>query len=238
MGNGEIAYRLREGLHPTSSDLVHIFELERDLYQESTVKEQKAFFDQWNKSNRQSKYSKPKYTVESFRADEEFLFFWGHQGNKNGIITKSCLSQWWPCNFEKDGVIYSSAEQWMMAEKARAFLDKKMLELILSTSDPKEAKRLGRMVSNFNEDVWSLKSYSIVVEGNFLKFSQNPELSEYLISTEKKILVEASPYDNIWGIGMKKGDKGINNPKNWNGKNLLGFALMEVRDALQQVILP
>jgi hypothetical protein len=130
MGNGEMAYRLREGFHATPSDLVHIFDLERDLYQESTVKEQKVFFDRWNKSYRKSKYSKPKYTIESVRMDDEFLFFWGHQGNKGGMITKSCLSQWWLCDFEKDGIVYSSAEQWMMAEKARTFLDEESLKMI------------------------------------------------------------------------------------------------------------
>lgn len=59
-----------------------------------------------------------------------FCFFWGQQRAKDGIITKSCLSQWWPCDFEKDGVVYSSAEQWMMAEKARAFLDEEILKMI------------------------------------------------------------------------------------------------------------
>lgn len=238
MGNGEMVYRLREGFHPTSSDLVNIFDLERDLYQESTVKEQKDFFDRWNKSSRKSKYAKPIYTVESVRIDDEFLFFWGQQRAKDGIITKSCLSQWWPCDFEKDGVVYSSAEQWMMAEKARAFLDEEILKMILGTRDPKEAKEYGRQVSNFNEDVWSLKCFSIVKEGNFLKFSQNPGLRDYLLSTGDSVLVEASPYDPIWGIGMKQGDAGIEDPSNWKGKNLLGFALMEVRDILSKMIAP
>lgn len=129
---------------------------------------------------------------------------------------------------------YTSAEQWMMAEKARVFADRPILEKILLTDDPREAKKLGIKVSFFDEDVWRERSYDIVFEGNLLKFSQNRELKEYLISTGEAVLVEASPYDKIWGIGMKWGDEGIENPKNWHGQNLLGFALMEVRDLLKE----
>jgi len=235
MGSGQMAYMLKNGRHSSSKELVNIFDLDMSIYQKSTVKEQKEFFEQWNTSERKRIFSKPLYSVETIKSEKEFLFFWGHQPSKDGTITKSCLSQWWPCKFEKDEIVYSSSEQWMMAEKARVFLDKERLQLILNTHDPKEAKKYGRLVSNFNEDVWKLKRYSIVKEGNFLKFNQNAELKDYLLSTGNSIIVEASPYDRIWGIGMKNDDQGIKDPKNWKGKNLLGFALMEVRDTLKEI---
>lgn len=234
MGMGEIAYRINEGWHSTSDDLVNIFELDRERFVEATVEEQEVFFQTWNNSNRKNRWSKPKYSVDSIKEKTDFLFFWGHQQRKDGTITKSCLSQWWPCSFKKDGIVYCSTEQWMMAEKARLFRDKERLKIILGTNSPKEAKRVGRQVSNFNEDVWKLKRYTIVLEGNLLKFTQNYKLGEYLKSTADSIIVEASPSDKIWGIGMKQDDVGVENPKNWKGENLLGFSLMEVRDILNQ----
>lgn len=126
-----------------------------------------------------------------------------------------------------------TAEHWMMAEKAKLFGDKAVLEKILNCNSPKEAKSLGRKVKNFDEKIWTENSERIVINGNYLKFKQNKELWEYLNGTCDKILVEASPYDKIWGVGMKNGDTGIENPGNWKGLNLLGYALMEVRDKLR-----
>ena len=122
-----------------------------------------------------------------------------------------------------------------MAEKARSFLDNERLNLILDANDPRKAKQFGRQVSNFNEDAWKLKRYTIVKAGNLLKFTQNQKLRDYLQSTGNSILVESSPYDKIWGIGMGENDEKIKDPKNWKGENLLGFALMEVRDILNQI---
>lgn len=159
-----------------------------------------------------------------------YIFFWGHYPGKDGQVGKSCLSQWWEINFEINNVLYNSTEHWMMAEKARLFKDNEMLTKILKAKTPKEAKILGREVNNFDDRVWKIHRYEIVKIGNKNKFEQNPSLKEYLIATKNSILVEASPYDNIWGIGMKEEDRGIENPNNWQGLNLLGFALMEVRD--------
>ena len=164
----------------------------------------------------------------------EFIFFWGHQPSKNGNIGKSCFSQWYISPFEYEGLNYPTAEHWMMAGKAKVFKDQESLELILNSNDPKEAKHLGRKVKNFNHQVWEEHKLNIVKNGNFLKFTQNPDLWEFLNQTENKIIVEASPYDRIWGIGMKSTDIGINNPKNWKGENLLGYALMEVRDIIRE----
>jgi ribA/ribD-fused uncharacterized protein len=211
-----------------------IFEFDEKEFVRGTVQDQEEYFNSWRSSKKRRRFSKPKYNIESIDPKSPYIYFWGHQPTKDGSISKSCLSQWWPCVFEKDGVKYSSAEQWMMAEKARAFLDADILSKILKSETPKEAKDLGRQVANFNEDVWTLKSYSIVVEGNLLKFDQNPEIKEYLIGTGDSVLVEVSLYDKVWGIGMNQDDEGIENPLNWKGKNLLGFALMEVRDILKE----
>jgi hypothetical protein len=234
MGNGEKAYRMREGFHATLNDIVNIFEFDEKEFVRGTVQDQEEYFNTWRSSKKRRRYSKPKYSIKSINPESTYIYFWGHQPTKDGSIGKSCLSQWWPCHFEKEGINYNSSEQWMMAEKARAFLDTEVLSKILKSKTPKEAKDLGRQVNNFSEDVWKLKSYSIVLEGNLLKFDQNPELKEYLLGTGDSIFVEASPYDKIWGIGMKQDDEGIDNPRNWKGKNLLGFALMEVRDILKE----
>lgn len=170
-----------------------------------------------------------------FDAAQDFncLFFWGHQPNKSGIISKSCMSQWWISEFESDGKKFSSAEQWMMYQKALLFNDQEIAATILITLDPAKVKQLGRKVKGFDENIWKSNCYDIVVEGNSLKFGQEASLREYLLSTGDKILVEASPYDKIWGIGMKSDAEGIDNPYNWRGQNFLGFALMEVRDRLK-----
>ena len=171
--------------------------------------------------------------VEKCYAGEKFkyLFFWKPTITE-GEITESCLGQWWMCPFAVDGVTYSCAEQYMMAEKARLFHDEAMLDKIMNTNYPKEMKAYGRAVQNFQDEVWESKAYSIVKKGNIAKFSQNPELGGFLKKTRDKILVEASPYDRIWGIGMAQDNPDINNPFNWNGSNLLGFALMDVRKIL------
>ena len=185
-----------------------------------------------------------KYDIEKIKSlyDAEpesmkFLFFWGHNNRYNNI-NKTCLSQWYPCEFEIDGETYNCAEQYMMAQKAVVFKDSRTLEKILESSDPKQIKALGRQVKNFNDGVWFQYAKNIVIRGNYAKFSQNPELKEFLLKTAPNILVEASPYDKIWGIGLSERDHSqiICNPHNWLGTNLLGCALTEVRDMLKAEI--
>jgi len=159
----------------------------------------------------------------------KYLFFWGHQPSKDGRITASCLSQWWICNFEVDDIVYRSAEHWMMAEKARLFKDEEMLEKIINCDSPAEAKKWGRAVRDFIPEVWNDHRYEIVVNGNIYKFGQNEDLKEFLLTTKNRVLVEASPRDRIWGIGMGKNNENAENPEKWRGLNLLGFALMEAR---------
>ena len=120
----------------------------------------------------------------------------------------------------------------MMAEKAKLFGDSEARDKILQSKHPKQAKELGRMVLGFQDDVWTEKRSEIVVDGNRAKFLQNEDLKEFLIQTRNRILVEASPVDKIWGIGLAEDDLNIENPLKWKGLNLLGFALMEVRDEL------
>jgi ribA/ribD-fused uncharacterized protein len=163
----------------------------------------------------------------------KYIFFWGHRPRKDGIIGESCFSQWWISEFVVDKVTYKTAEHWMMAEKARLFKDEIQLERILKSKTAAEAKKIGRDIANFKFELWDSHKYQIVVNGNYHKFSQNPDLKNFLVKTNDRIIVEASPVDNIWGIGMDKDDKDILNPTNWRGENLLGFAIMEVRDILK-----
>lgn len=178
-----------------------------------------------------------KYTIqnitERFQKKEriKFLFFWGHTAKD--MVTKSCFSQWFPGKFEENGIIYKTAEHYMMAGKARLFNDPETEEEILKAGTPNQAKALGRKVKNFDPKLWDDYKYEIVTQGNLLKFSQNHKFKDFLLSTGEKILVEASPYDRIWGIGMLETDNRAENPLLWNGENLLGFALMEVRDQLK-----
>jgi ribA/ribD-fused uncharacterized protein len=162
---------------------------------------------------------------------DDFIFFWGHH-RTNGI-NKGCFSQWWPCNFVINEISYNSAEQYMMAEKARLFKDEETLKQILIAKEPNICKFLGRQVKNFIPEIWDEHCYNIVLKGNIAKFSQNKDLKNELLATENKILVEASPYDCVWGIGLKQDCPDCNNPAKWKGTNLLGFALTEVKDIIK-----
>lgn len=162
----------------------------------------------------------------------DFVFFWGHEDRANGLST-ACLSQWYQCSFVVDGQYYNCAEQYMMAEKAYMFGDEDIYSKILQEYNQLTIKKLGRRVRNFNDFVWKGNRYSVVVNGNLAKFSQNEALKTFLLSTGDKILVEASPNDTTWGIGLDETSPYATDPRKWLGDNLLGFALMEVRDILQ-----
>ncbi len=164
----------------------------------------------------------------------KYLFFWGHQPNKDGSVGKSCLSQWYEASFEIDEIQYKTAEHYMMAEKARLFKDDDLLLQILAATHPGEAKKLGRQIKGFDNQTWLKYRSPIVVKGNIGKFSQNDTLKEFLLNTGTRILVEASPRDTIWGIGLDSNNFDAENPDKWRGLNLLGFALMEVRDILRR----
>jgi ribA/ribD-fused uncharacterized protein len=163
----------------------------------------------------------------------KYLFFWGHTGKPGAAVGKECLSQWYPAPFELDGHTYATTEHFMMAEKARLFGDEATRAAIITAPHPDVAKRLGRTIGGFEDDVWNAARFDIVVRGNEVKFSQHLELRTFLLTTGTRVLVEASPVDAIWGIGLAQDDARAVNPAAWRGLNLLGFALMEVRARLQ-----
>ena len=163
----------------------------------------------------------------------KFLFFWGHQKSRSGELTAACFSQWWASPFLVDGVAYNTTEHWMMAQKALLFNDLEIYQKIIAAKSPAEAKALGRQVRGFDEASWNARRSEIVVRGNLEKFRQHPDLQAFLLQSKGRVLVEASPVDSIWGIGLAADDERAANPRQWLGLNLLGFALMEVRDLLR-----
>lgn len=147
--------------------------------------------------------------------------------------TRSPFSNWHPAIFEdEDGVEYNCTEQYMMYQKAKLFGDHETATEILDAMDPREQKALGRKVKGFVSSIWEANAKSIVYDGCKLKFTQNPHLLQKLFDTEGTLLVEASPYDKIWGIGLGEDDPRIHDPKNWQGTNWLGEILTRLRDDL------
>ncbi|MFJ8633021.1 NADAR family protein [Streptomyces sp. NPDC093568] len=162
-----------------------------------------------------------------------YLHFWGHRPRPDGQVSASCLSQWWESPFTVDGARYATAEHWMMAEKARLFGDAEAERRVLAAGHPSLAKKAGRMVRGFDDAVWERERFRIVVEGSVHKFAAHPDLRAFLLGTGERVLVEASPVDRVWGIGLAAGDDGAGDPERWRGANLLGFALMGARERLR-----
>lgn len=175
-----------------------------------------------------------------------YLHFWRHRPLPDGRIGPSCLSQWWPSPFTVDGVEYATAEHWMMAAKARLFGDPEGERRALAAGHPAEAQKAGRLVRGFDEAIWRRERFGIVVEGNMHKFASDADLRGFLLNTGERsemgvppaggwgrVLVEASPLDRVWGIGLAADDEGATDPARWRGPNLLGFALMEARERLR-----
>ncbi|MDP5209926.1 NADAR family protein [Microbulbifer sp. 2205BS26-8] len=163
----------------------------------------------------------------------KYLFFWGHRKPKKGI-SKSCLSQWYESPFESDGNRFHTAEHFMMYEKAKLFGDNSAAENSLAVADPGAAKAIGRQVEGFDQELWDKKKFDIVVQANLAKFKGNQALKEFLLNTGDRVLVEASPVDKVWGVGLAEDDDKCQNPKKWKGLNLLGFALIAVRSKLRE----
>lgn len=153
---------------------------------------------------------------------EQFTFFW-----------RGPFSQWHKSKFTVNGIEYCTAEQFMMAEKARLFDDENVCREILGTKNPREQKALGRKVHNFDAVIWDQYKFSIVYLGNYAKFTQSPELKKQLLETGNSTMVEASPYDKIWGIGLAEEDSRAMNRDEWQGENLLGKVLDAVRARIQ-----
>lgn len=163
-----------------------------------------------------------------------FVFFWSHEsdGAEPTGVGRECLSQWYPAPFVVEGVRYATAEHYMMAAKARLFGDLETAAAIVDARHPAAAKKHGRAVRGFDEARWTEERYGIVVAGNRAKFRQHEALRAYLVGTGDRVLVEASPTDRIWGIGLAADHPDAVVPARWPGLNLLGAALMQVRGEL------
>lgn len=146
---------------------------------------------------------------------------------------KEIYSNWNRATFIHNGITFQNSEQAFMWEKANFFKDEVMRDKIAQEFNPKEAKALGRFVAGYNDDKWNAVRYQYMVSVNVSKFRQNPFYMLTLLNTDKRILVEASPYDKIWGVGLGENDNLILDEKNWLGKNLLGKALIDVRFTLK-----
>jgi ribA/ribD-fused uncharacterized protein len=152
---------------------------------------------------------------------EQFTFFWKHR-----------LSQWHCAPFVISGIQFQCTEQYMMYAKALLFGDREAASRILESETPREHQSIGREVRGFDEHVWSMFREGIVYAGNYARFSQNPDQRELLFATRGTTLVEASPHDQIWGIGLVADDPRVLDRSQWRGLNLLGQALTRVREAL------
>jgi ribA/ribD-fused uncharacterized protein len=152
---------------------------------------------------------------------EKYTFFWGGP-----------FSQWARSPFVVDGVNYNTAEQFMMAQKALLFKDHEVFKKIIKSKKPAEQKALGRQVKNFDGELWESKCKEIVYQGNYAKFTQNKSLYNALMETRGTELVEASPEDKIWGIGLHKNDPRSLDKSQWLGTNWLGEIITKVREDL------
>lgn len=149
---------------------------------------------------------------------------------------ESPFSQWFRCRFYADGIRFITAEQYMMFHKAMLFHDSETAKKILATEEIAEHKRLGRRVKKYNEEVWVLHRRRVAYEANKHKFSQDLTLLETLLHTAGEILVEASPNDKVWGVGMSAEDPDIADPAKWRGENYLGYVLTMLREDIMLAI--
>jgi ribA/ribD-fused uncharacterized protein len=158
----------------------------------------------------------------------------------SGVLAfqKGRLSQWYGAfsgqqgGFMYDGIRFNCCEQWMMAQKATLFNDEGAYGRVMNTSSPHQQKKIGRTVAGYDQDHWDSYKRDIVYFGNLLKFSQNHDLRQFLKETGELLIVEASPWDKIWGCGTDLEDEDTYDQKKWHGENLLGQALMKVRDVV------
>jgi ribA/ribD-fused uncharacterized protein len=163
-----------------------------------------------------------------------YLPFYGHAPEADGSAGQGCLSQWWPAAFDVDGNTFATAEHYMMWRKATLFDDPETAAKILTAGTPREAKALGRQARGFDQATWEAVRYDIVVAAGTHKFGQHEDLRAFLRDTGEEILVEASPRDRVWGIGLGRNNPAVHDPHQWRGLNLLGFALCDVRDVLER----
>ena len=160
---------------------------------------------------------------------DKFTFFY---------TSESPFSNFYPCLFEIDGIKFNCSEQCMMYGKAKLFNDDEIAEKILGESSPRKIKAYGRKVKDFDDKTWTENRVAIVHRALKAKFGQNPDLLETLFKTGNTLLVEASPSDKIWGIGLSQDNPLALNKSTWKGLNLLGQILTDVRDELRNEMKP
>lgn len=200
---------------------------------EDTVKRCQDFWIYNWKAAEESVYSNERILAERRDGQKrEIIYFWGHHPAKDGSVGKECFSQWYMADFYVEHIKYCCMEQYMMSRKALLFGDKETNELIMKAGTQGEIKGLGRKVRNFDETIWNEFKMLIVLTGNYYKFSQLTKVRQCLLGSGNAILAEASPYDTIWGIGMAEAEAKQGDICDWRGSNLLGFALMQVREEL------
>jgi hypothetical protein len=151
----------------------------------------------------------------------KYVLFW------DGIY-----SQWYKAPMTIDGVQYNCCEQYMMHQKALLFGDKEIADEVMKVTNPADHKDLGRRVKGYDDAIWKRHCLAIVYKGNHAKFTQNKDLEQQLVNTGTKTLVEASPVDFIWGIERGENDPLSLDPSAWKGTNLLGSAIMLVRNEI------
>ena len=156
----------------------------------------------------------------------KYHFFWGKRDPESNFYQ--------PANFVVDGISFNSSEQYFMYKKAEHFGDEQKKSEILKSSEPAQQKQLGRQVKGFIEEEWSRVCMRYMYEACYHKFSQNPNLKQHLLKSLGKENVEASPFDDIWGIKLPANDVRAKNKAQWRGKNLLGQILDVVRDELNE----
>lgn len=159
------------------------------------------------------------------RITPEMVLFWR---------TADVYSNWHPSIFTVNGVTYSNAEQYMMSEKAVLFNDMVVNAKIMQASDPLSMKNLGKEVRGYTDELWFANREKVMFFGVLHKFEQNPPMYQQLLSTGNRLIVEASPVDRIWGIGLDESDPRALDPTKWRGQNLLGIALMKARTHFQE----
>ena len=180
----------------------------------------------------------------------EFLAYWGHDESRPNDLTRACLSHWYTAPFELDGEAFATVEHFLAAEAARCIAfeapmeDEResqqskwrvdaLRERILAAPSPGEARGALPDLKGEAAAAWAARRYEAAVQGNGAKFRARPELANFLLATEERVLVMASPFDRVWGVGIEAGDERCEDPTRWRGENLAGFALMEVRAELR-----
>lgn len=190
------------------------------------------------RGTRQQKTGAQRAAAPTAAKTNDFVFFWQVSdavlAGKSKVVDKSCFSQWYPSEFKIYNITFYSTEQFMMYCKARCFNDNGNALAALETQDPQEVKKIGREITPFDPNAWEKVAPYFVQLGNAEKFRQNSLLKKYLLGTGNKILAEASPFDKVWGIGLKEDDPKAMDQSQWAGKNKLGVVLMKVREQLRK----